>query len=311
MHDDTLRIHAETRADAALTAILQRLCAQLNDNEVGVIAGDDPECLHDFRVAVRRTRSALGQIKKTLPASIVADYRRRFTWLAGISGPTRDLDVYLLHFDAFRDRLPVELRTALEPLRTHLAARRADEQRKLAQTLRSPRYRQLKQGWQRSLSMPARRSKTVRPVKQIADARIWKLYRRAVKQGAALTAASPAAALHEVRKTCKKLRYLMQFFRDLYPQAALRALLKPLEALQDVLGAHQDLHVQEAALGDFKQEMATEGVLSPQTAAAVDQLRSLLHLEQQRQRERFMGRFRKFSRPKQRRYRHLFKNDAD
>src|SRR3569623_2067902 len=111
MHDDTLRIHAETCADAARTAILQRLCAQLNDNEVGVIAGDDPECLHDFRVAVRRTRSALGQIKKTLPASIVADYRRRFTRLAGISGPTRDLDVYLLHFDAFRDRLPVELRT--------------------------------------------------------------------------------------------------------------------------------------------------------------------------------------------------------
>src|SRR3569833_2915097 len=217
MHDDTLPFHAETRADGALTAILQRLFTQLNDNEVGVIAGNDPECLHDFRVTARRTRSALGHIKTALPAGSVADYRRRFTWLASISGPTRDLDVYLLRFDAFRDRLPVELRTALIPLRNHRHA---------------PRRRTAQAGEDTALA-------ALQPVET-------RLTTGAVGICAPLTA---AAALHDVRKTSKKLRYLMQFLR-ICPQAALRALLEPLEALQDVLGAHQDLHVQEATLGD-------------------------------------------------------------
>src|SRR3569833_2610444 len=196
MHDDTLPFHAETRADGALTAILQRLFTQLNDNEVGVIAGNDPECLHDFRVTVSRTRSALGHIKKVLPAGIVADYRRRFTWLASISGPTRDLDVYLLRFDAFRDRLPVELRTALKPLRNHRNA---------------PRRRTAQAGEDTALAalQPVETRLTTGAVgicapleggaacQQIADARIWKSYRRAVKQGEAITA---DAAHHGVRK---------------------------------------------------------------------------------------------------------------
>jgi len=44
------------------------------------------------------------------------------------------------------------------------------------------------------------------PDKLVADQRIWKIYRRAMKEGQAIAETSPDEDLHELRKTCEKLR---------------------------------------------------------------------------------------------------------
>ncbi|HSQ57152.1 MAG TPA: CHAD domain-containing protein, partial [Gemmata sp.] len=88
-----------------------------------------------------------------------------------------------------------------------------------------------------------------------ASRRIWKLYRRVLREGAAITPASPPEAIHDLRKTAKKLRYLMEFFRSLYPTDKIGPLVKILKGLQDHLGAYQDVHVQIGQLRQFSAEL--------------------------------------------------------
>lgn len=108
------------RADEAGKAILRRLLGELLANEAGVLRNDDPECLHDFRIAVRRTRSALGQIKGIFPQKTVRRFAPRFAWLGTITSPPRDFDVYLLGFDDLKAGLPAPFQEAIEPLRSYL-----------------------------------------------------------------------------------------------------------------------------------------------------------------------------------------------
>ncbi len=77
--------------------IYQALLDNINRNIPGVLADWDTEFLHDLRVAIRRTRSGLSLVKKVLPDAVVARFKRDFGLLGSLTGPTRDLDVYLLN----------------------------------------------------------------------------------------------------------------------------------------------------------------------------------------------------------------------
>jgi CHAD domain-containing protein len=92
-------------------------------------------------------------------------------------------------------------------------------------------------------------------IKQLADRRLWKNYKRVLQKGDAITEQSPAEALHELRKSCKKLRYLMEFFQSLYHEHQINHFIKNLKGLQEVLGNFQDLSVQESTLKLFSEEM--------------------------------------------------------
>ena len=96
----------DKRADASAKEILLGLLNTLEANIEGTKANLDSEFLHDLRVATRRTRSALTQIKGVFRPELVEDYKTRFAWLQQITGPVRDLDVYLLDFEDYRSSLP-------------------------------------------------------------------------------------------------------------------------------------------------------------------------------------------------------------
>jgi len=55
----------------------------------------DPEAVHDFRVAVRRTRSVLRTTRALYEEEWLASLRDELRWLAGELAPARDLDVLL------------------------------------------------------------------------------------------------------------------------------------------------------------------------------------------------------------------------
>jgi len=74
-----LMLDPAMRADRASKVILQRILDIMLQNETGARAGTDTEFLHDFRVAVRRTRSALTQIKTVFPKQIIDRYKTDFT----------------------------------------------------------------------------------------------------------------------------------------------------------------------------------------------------------------------------------------
>lgn len=304
-------LDAEMPAVDAERRILLHLLATLRANVDGVIKDLDSEFLHDFRIAVRRTRSALSQIKGVLPEAEVAPFRAGFAWLGGITGPVRDLDVYLLKFDGYCASLPAGMGEKLLPLKDFLRRKQKSEHAKLARALRSARFRRLLDDWQAYLERgPAdldAAPNARRPVIEVADERIWKLYRRVLKEGRAIDDSSPASQLHELRKTCKKLRYLMEFFQDLYPRKEIRKLIKIFKRLQDNLGDFQDYEVQRHALQQFAEEMLAAGEGQAETLMAMGLLIERLQAGEAETRAAFHTVFEHFAAKENRaRFRRLF-----
>jgi CHAD domain-containing protein len=287
------------RADAATKVVLLRLLTAINDNQAGVLLNEDPECLHDFRVAVRRTRSALGQIKGVFPDNTVRRFAPRFAWLGQITSEARDLDVYLLGFDALIADLPATVQNQLEPLRGFLQRRAEAAHAELANQLESVSYQQLISIWQAFLSAPCPKRPTapnaLSPVKAIADQRIWKLFRRVLNEGRAIEADTPAETIHNLRKTCKKLRYLLEFFRTLYPADDISRPIKQLKKLQDYLGTFQDVHTHQVMLRQFSAAMRYDSAVPTETLLALGVLLAQLEIQQAVLRQAFPEHFEPFS----------------
>jgi len=267
-----INITPDMRAEEACKIIYQQLTRAMQLNEAGTLADTDTEFLHDFRVAVRRTRAGLSQLKNTLPTKDINRYAEFFAWLGQITGPTRDLDVYLLSYKKYKEVLPISLREDLTPLYAFLKEKQKQAQKILTKNLNRPEYRTQLNEWDafltRSLVKKGRDDDAHLTIKQLADQRIWKVYKRILKEARDISESSPAEALHDLRKTCKKLRYLLEFFQTLYPEDDMKVILKALKGFQTVLGDFQDYEVQEISIKQFSEEMMANKV-SPNTFLAM------------------------------------------
>jgi len=288
----------DQRADATAKEILRGLLATLEANLEGTRANLDSEFLHDLRVATRRTRSALTQIKDVFAPNLVEDYKTRFAWVQQITGPMRDLDVYLLDFDDYQASLPAPLQPGLEPLREFLQEHYDKTHKSLVDALESKQFKDLLTSWRNFLEAPVPERSAVRnamrPIKEVADARIRSMYRRVRKGGRVIGPDSPAPELHELRKHCKKLRYLLEFFGSLYPKQQVGMLVKALKVLLDNLGQFQDLSVQADHLRETARRMHATEDAETDTLLAMGALVGDLFNRQRQARVEFSNRFADF-----------------
>jgi len=127
------------------------------------------------------------------------------------------------------------------------------------------------------------------------------------KKGRAIRDDSPAAALHALRIDCKKLRYLLEFFRGLYPREKVEGLVDALKSLQDNLGDFNDLEIQREKLRELAHEMSEAGAASVATLLALGELLADFRRRQRQERRKFADRFKVFSaRPNRETFRELF-----
>ncbi len=294
-----LQLSPDMRANQAAKFVMKTLLATLRDNEAGVQEDLDSEFLHDYRVAVRRTRTALTQIPFVLPKSMIERMRARFAQLGDITGPTRDLDVYLLKFDDYRAMLPEHMQADLTPLHEYLQQHRALELGRLQRYLQTATYKKFIRDWQVFLNAPARPHhqliNSARPIKALADERIWKAYRKIMKRGSVIQLDTPVEELHDLRKQGKKLRYLLEFFQSLYPPKEMNKLIKILKNLQENLGDLQDYEVQAYYLRGIADELGQQTSVGTATLLAMGMLVGQLEQLQQQAREEFAIRFKTFA----------------
>lgn len=292
------QLEPQGRADGATKEVLRSLFATLEANLEGARANLDSEFLHDLRVATRRIRSALGQVRRVFPDDLVTHFKGEFAWLQEVTGPVRDLDVYLLEFDAYQQALHPALRPDLEPLRTYLHLHYAERQGELVAALDSERFSRLREDWRAFLAAPIPAQASTpngnRPIKWVADRRIRALAKRVRREGLAIRPDSPPEDLHELRKSCKKLRYLMEFFQSLYPKDQIRPLIGHLKVLLDNLGGFQDRTVQAGHLRDLARAMCEEGQASSDSLLAIGAVVGQLLAGQQQAREEFVQVFETF-----------------
>ncbi len=304
-HRPEVTLDPDERADRAIRRLLLPLLETMILNEPGLRDGRDPEFLHDYRVALRRTRTLLGHLKNLFPPDPLAHFRSAFKWLGALTGPVRDLDVYLLQMEAYRMALPEAVRTDLAPLEAFLRRERQAAHAALVAALDTPRYRRLLAAWRSFLEAdppePPPTPEAHRPIRTVASRHIRRAWRRLLRHGHAIRPQSPPDALHTLRIDAKKLRYLLESFHSLYPERPVRKLVNDLKRLQDTLGAYQDLAVQQEALQTFARRMAAEGAAPVETFTAIGRLEAHLADRQQHVRTAFTGAFEHFVRPKNRR----------
>lgn len=294
-----LSLDRDMRSDQALKDILLDQVGQIERNLDGTLDNVDSEFLHDLRVAVRRSRSALSRMKGVLPQTVEDKFGQELAWVGSVTTPVRDLDVYLLDYPKYRDQLRPDLQGDLEALHAFLVEKHKEARTQLVADLSSKRFKDFMVKWRTFLKRPVPARPTAPnaalAVGELADKRIWKSYRKVISEGGVIGDETPAEALHDLRKTCKKLRYLLEFFASLYPQSKINALVKTLKGLQENLGDFQDLDVQADALHNYSEQMLASGISDPKVFLAMGVLVENFMARKVEVRAEFAERFKSFS----------------
>ncbi|MGH9043459.1 MAG: CHAD domain-containing protein [Acidimicrobiales bacterium] len=252
---------------ALADAVLRRHLLTLLDTEGGTRLGEDPEALHDMRVAARRLRAALSSFKGLFPPQLIG-LLPELGWLGQVLGSVRDLDIGIARLQDAKGSWRSELgasASAIDELSSLLNARREGARSSLLRALESPRYERLttlliavaQQG-------AAEHSVSSRiPALQFAPSTLDLRIRRVMKAARRARSSGEQTDLHRLRISCKKLRYSLEFFNGLLgPPAA--HLQGQLTVLQDLLG---ELHDNQVSVIRYR-ELATgrDPALSPPAA---------------------------------------------
>lgn len=298
IRSETARIKAEMSSFEAMNELLKVNARAMRQNIDGICRQVDTEFLHDFRVSIRRTRAALTQLKGILPEKDTEYYRAVFSRLGKRTNRLRDLDVYLLGQEEMTQELLPAIRQDIAPLFETLDAERLIEQKRTTRYLRSKAFQSLLEDWEAYLQdppgvLPIESSDNIVP---LAKRRIWFYYERLIKRGRKIQDSSPDEALHKLRLDAKKLRYLLEFFQNLFPPTEMRAFISELKKLQNNLGDFQDGSVQIDELLTYGREVGGSAIRTRRALLASGSLLGQIHARKKVLRKDFDEIFQRFTR---------------
>ncbi len=236
--------------------VLKYYFAEMLAHEEGTKLGNDIEELHDMRVATRRMRSAF---------SVFGDYfqkkkiRGHLTGLraAGKSlGRVRDLDVFMEKADRYIEKVDADAAEGLSPLIDGWKTERDSERKKMLKYLNSSDYEKFKQEFNIFLNSPgmgARESKDGDNIPKLVQHAAPMLIYTSLASVRTFDSVIPSATieqLHALRIEFKKLRYTVEFFREVLG-AESKSVISDIKTLQDHLGDLNDADVACQILSDF------------------------------------------------------------
>ena len=235
-------VDASMRVEEVALANLRRYLSAWHQHEPAARLGDDPEALHDLRVAGRRMDAILRQFEPFLPHAIVRT-RPTFKKLMRALGHARDLDVALLELEEFNGTLSESDRAKLLPLQAHLDSERRRARHKMLAVLDSGPVQKDFGRLMATLAHPKiiLESQPVSPLVTLSEV-IRERYKKVRKAADRLTMDSAMEEYHAVRGRVKKLRYALETVAVMFAEPA-DEMVKALRRWQEKLGAQQDADV--------------------------------------------------------------------
>jgi triphosphatase len=248
---------ARTTVDASMTiaevamANLRRYLASWHLHEPGARLGDDPEELHDLRVAGRRLDAVLRQFQSFLPPEFLK-VRTTLKSVLTALGHARDLDVAIGELQIFHRKLPKSDRVALEPLKEHLMSERDRARAQMLSVLDSIWVQKNLQELTSLLAAPvaALETSAANLALHTSPGLIRQRFRKLRKRADLLGADSSTDEYHQVRGQVKKLRYALEAVAALYGKPA-NDMIRALRRWQENLGLQQDAAVAMQRLNDL------------------------------------------------------------
>jgi CHAD domain-containing protein len=232
--------------------VLRRNVRKLITDDVAVRL-ERPDAVHQMRVTARRLRSALKTFGPLLDPEWAGSLRAELKWLAGALSGARDSEVLLERLIGDLDELPDSL--VIGPVRARIERVIGDRLEAggttAIETLRSERYIVLLERLVDAAWEPMTAPEAEAPAGEVLPGLVaasWERFASAVKRLSKDDATDHD--WHRVRIDAKQLRYSCNAVEGMFGKPA-RRLAKQAEALQDVLGEHQDAAVAAVVLHDM------------------------------------------------------------
>ncbi len=210
-----------------------------------MVRRDEPDSVHQMRVATRRLRSTFQSFGKVLRAADTRHLGDELRWLGHVLGDARDSEVLAEHIQTDVEHVPTEL--VMGPvkarLREHFAPLAAQTRTAVLEALDSERYFALLNELDQILADPPLGPDAARPAKKGLSPAVARTYRQTARRmrRAQRAHAGEAAnvALHGARRAAKRARYAAEAVSPVYGKRA-RRLAKQMKKMQTSLGTHQD-----------------------------------------------------------------------
>jgi CHAD domain-containing protein len=249
---------------------LSKSVSQLIGLHAKVCIGDDPEDLHQFRVASRRLRSDLRTFAPLLDGHLTTWLRDELRWLGTEIGIGRDADVLAEHLRSQLARLPDRDGKAVSSLLQHLKAATKDASAHVLATLGEDRYVALLDALvdvaREPRFAPAQSGVADRAGRPIFADIAHKPWRRLSRAVDALAPDAADHSYHAIRILAKRARYAAEAVAPLYGKDA-RRFARALADVQTVLGKYQDTTVAEAWLRQAAKEMPSTRLVAGELIA--------------------------------------------
>ncbi len=224
------------------------------------VPGDD-EALHDFRVSVRRLRSALRAWRGVLPRAVRDKDLRRLRRVARSTGEARDAEVLL----AWLGQVAPERPAAQRPAAAWLARRLAPREGVTGLQRTGGRLVATADRLSRCLGTESSARRNAPPGETFGAAvasRIREQARAVAGFLARVESLDDAPLAHRARIRGKRLRYLLEPLRNGTGASPGRA-LKSLKRLQDILGELNDARVAAEVLRTARREAEGDPATGP------------------------------------------------
>ncbi|HEY0739527.1 MAG TPA: CHAD domain-containing protein [Herpetosiphonaceae bacterium] len=229
-----------------------------------VLSGDDPHAVHQMRVATRRLRASLQSTAIAYKSKPVDALHKSLRRLTRALGAVRDLDVLLMRLREDVQQLGSD-RSVVEQRIDQLQVERDAAHNKLAAELRTKRtarmLAQLNDFLLCQLDEIQAPAELPLLVRHHAGSAIWREL-EAVQRFETVMPHGSSEQLHELRISCKHLRYTLELFEPALGENA-HELIKQVEAIQEHLG---QIHDADVALAYFGVDVHAEQENQPDPA---------------------------------------------
>lgn len=235
-----------------MAAYLAEHLLRLEEQDQQLRAGDQ-EGVHQLRVASRRLRSALATYARVVEPEATRRLRDDLKWLGGELGTARDAQVLRSRLGSLLDDEPADAATAQARrlVDDELEARYREGRRTGVAALDSERYFRLLDALEAFVAQPPAADDAEAPATRLLPELLARDRKRVRRRHRAVEQAAEGeqrdAALHEVRKAAKRLRYAAESARPVFGKRAKR-LASRAKDLQQLLGEHQDTVVARRTL---------------------------------------------------------------
>jgi CHAD domain-containing protein len=236
--------------------------AQMLLHESGTLLGEDIEELHDMRVATRRMRAAFEVFEGAFTPKFLKAHLKGLRLTGRALGSVRDMDVFMEKARNYARTLPEEHQADLEPLLDAWQQDREDARTSMVDYLHSDKYNTFKEKFYGFVNTPGAGSKFAAGSKLAAGSqplpsRVREvlpvlIYTRlaSVRAFDSILERASLEQLHALRIEFKKLRYTLEFFREVLGAEA-KTIIEEIKKLQDHLGDLNDAQVATQRLREF------------------------------------------------------------